>query len=67
MKLEDVAVLGVGMCRFGVHRDTTLTELAREAGLKALEDAGLGFRDVGEAFVGYMQGLPMLGIKIMKE
>ncbi len=67
MKLEDVVVLGVGMCRFGVHRDTTLTELAREAGLKALEDAGLGFRDVGEAFVGYMQGLPMLGIKIMKE
>ncbi len=67
MKLEDVVVLGVGMCRFGVHRDTTLTELAREAGLKALEDAGLSFRDVGEAFVGYMQGLPMLGIKIMKE
>ena len=27
MKLEDVAVLGVGMCRFGVRRDATLTEL----------------------------------------
>ncbi len=67
MKLEEVAVLGVGMCRFGVRRDATLTELAREAGFKALEDAGLGFGDVGEAFVGYMQALPMLGIKIMKE
>ncbi len=67
MKLEDVAVLGVGMCRFGVRRDATVTELAREAGLKALEDAGISFRDVDEAFVGYMQAMPMTGIKIMKE
>ncbi len=67
MKLEDVAVAGVGMTRFGVHRDRTLTELAREAGLAALRDAGMSFADVGEAFVGYMQAPPMTGIKIMKE
>ena len=67
MKLEDVAVLGVGMGRFGVHRDATVTELAREAGFKALEDAGISFADVDEAFVGYMQATPMTGIKIMKE
>ena len=67
MKLEDVAVLGVGMCRFGIHKDATLTELGREVGFKALEDAGISFRDVGEAFVGYMQAMPMTGIKMMKE
>ena len=67
MRLEGVAVLGVGMCRFGVHKDATLTELGREAGFKALEDAGISFRDVGEAFVGYMQAMPMTGIKMMKE
>ncbi len=67
MKLEDVAVLGVGMTRFGVHPERTLTDLAREAGLAALADSGVPFADVDEAFVGYMQAIPMTGIKIMKE
>ncbi len=40
MKLEDVAVLGVGMTRFGVYRDRSNIDLAREAGLAALRDAG---------------------------
>jgi acetyl-CoA acetyltransferase len=55
------------MTRFGAYRDRTTVELAREAGLRALDDAGISFREVGEAFVGYMQALPMAGIKIMKE
>ncbi len=67
MKLDDVAVIGVGMTPFGQHRDRTQTELARSAGLEALDDAGIGFDRVGEAFVGYMQASPMTGIKIMKE
>ena len=67
MKLQDVAVVGVGMTRFGSYRDRTLVELAREAGVRALDDAGISLRDVGEAFVGYMQATPMAGIKIMKE
>ncbi len=67
MKLEDVAVLGVGMVRFGAHRDRTPLELAREAGLRALADAGLTLADVDEAWVGYIGGTPMLGIRVMKE
>ena len=55
------------MTRFGTYRDRTLVELAREAGLRALDDAGISFRDVGEAFVGYIQPASMLGIKAMKE
>jgi acetyl-CoA acetyltransferase len=67
VKLEDVAVLGVGMTRFGVYPDRSNRELAREAGLAALSDAGISFRDVGEAFVGYLFGRPMSGIQAMKE
>ncbi len=67
MKLEDVAVLGVGMVRFGVHRDRTPLELARDAGLRALADAGLTLAEVDEAWVGYIAGTPMLGIRVMKE
>jgi acetyl-CoA acetyltransferase len=67
MRLDDVAVLGVGMTRFGVYRDRSNIDLAREAGLAALRDAGISFKDVGEAFVGYIAGMPMTGIRAMKE
>jgi acetyl-CoA acetyltransferase len=67
VKLGDVAVLGVGQVRFGVHRGRTSLELAREAGLLALADAGIDLRSVNEAFVGYIQPAPMLGIRAMKE
>jgi acetyl-CoA acetyltransferase len=42
-------------------------ELARDAGLAALHDAGMTLADVDEAFVGYIQPAPLLGIKAMKE
>jgi acetyl-CoA acetyltransferase len=67
VKLDDVAVLGVGMTRFGVFPQRGGAELAREAGLAALADAGISFRDVGEAFVGYIFGTAMTGIRAMKE
>ena len=67
VKLENVAVLGVGMTRFGVYRDRSNIDLAREAGLAALRDAGISFDDVGEAFVGYLGAMPMTGMRAMKE
>src|SRR5262249_59348496 len=67
MRLPAVAVLGVGMTRFGVFPGRPTGELAREAGLAALADAGISFRDVGEAFVGYIFGGAMTGIRAMKE
>ena len=67
MKLENVAVLGVGMTRFGVYRDRSNIDLAREAGLAALDDAGISFKEVDEAFVGYLGAPPMTGIRAMKE
>jgi len=67
MKLENVAVLGVGMTRFGVYPTRSNIDLAREAGLAALRDAGISFKDVGEAFVGYLGAMPMTGVRAMKE
>jgi acetyl-CoA acetyltransferase len=67
MKLEGVSVLGTGMTRFGDHRERTLLELATEAGLAALDDAGIDLRDVGEAYVGSMLAPPMFGVRVMKQ
>lgn len=67
MKLENVAVVGIGMVRFGNHRERSVVELARDAGRAAMHDAGVTLADVDESWVGYIDGAPMRGIKIMKE
>jgi acetyl-CoA acetyltransferase len=67
VKIEGVAVAGAGMTRFGRYPDRSVADLAREAGLTALHDAGMTLADVDEAFVGYIQPASMIGIKAMKE
>jgi len=67
MRIEGAAVAGIGMVRFGQYRDRSPAELARDAGLAALHDAGMTLADVDEAFIGYIQPAAMLGIKAMKE
>jgi acetyl-CoA acetyltransferase len=65
--MKDVAVLGVGMHRFGMWPERTNADMAREAGLTALRDAGLGFRDVQAAYVGHIFAPVMSGVRVMKE
>jgi acetyl-CoA acetyltransferase len=65
--MKDVAVLGVGMHRFGMWPDVSNADLGRAAGLAALKDAGLSFRDVHAAYVGYIFAPVMSGIRTMKE
>jgi acetyl-CoA acetyltransferase len=67
VRIEGVAIAGSGVVRFGKHRDRTGAELARDAGLAALHDAGMTLADVDEAFVGYIQPAVLLGVKAMKE
>ncbi len=67
LKFDGVAVAGIGMVRFGMYKDIPYRHLARDAGLAALHDAGMTLADVDEAFVGYIQPAPMLGIMAMKE
>jgi len=67
VKLDNVAVIGVGMVRFGTHRERTVIDLAREAGLIAMRDAGVVLSDIDESWVGFMDGAPMLAPRVMKE
>ena len=65
--MKDVAVLGVGMYRFGMWSDVSNADMAREAGMAALRDAGLSFADVQAAYVGHIFASVMTGVRVMKE
>jgi acetyl-CoA acetyltransferase len=66
--VKNVAVLGVGQFRFGLYGDTlSLADMAREAGLEALKDAGLSFNDMQAAFVGQLFHPALTGVRVMKE
>lgn len=65
--MKDVAVLGVGMYRFGMWSDVSNATMGREAGMAALRDAGLSFRDVKAAYVGHIFASVMTGVRVMKE
>jgi acetyl-CoA acetyltransferase len=67
MRLEGVAVAGVGMVRFGRYPELPASQLARDAGLAALQDAGITLADVDEAFVGYVKPAALVGVEAMKE
>ncbi len=65
--MKDVAVLGVGMYPFGMWTDVSNGTMARVAGMTALRDAGLTFRDVQAAYVGHIFASVMSGVRVMKE
>ncbi len=52
--MRDVAVLGVGMTKFGELWDRSFREIGIEAGLQALVDAKLSSSDLGALFLGNM-------------
>ncbi|XP_069126284.1 sterol carrier protein 2-like isoform X2 [Argopecten irradians] len=54
-----VFVVGVGMTKFekpGRRENFDYPEMAKEAGTKALQDAGISFEEVQQACVGYVYG-----------
>jgi acetyl-CoA C-acetyltransferase len=51
---RDVAVIGVGMIPFGRRDEDTLMDMLAWAGLKALDDAGLGDGGVDALYVANM-------------
>jgi acetyl-CoA acetyltransferase len=65
--MRNVAVLGVGMHQFGMWADKTNADMSLAAGLEALRDAGLGFKDVQAAYVGHIFATVMSGVRVMKE
>ncbi|MCK4793289.1 MAG: thiolase family protein, partial [Desulfobacteraceae bacterium] len=48
--MREVAIAGVGMCRFGRYPDGDYQELGREAALNALEDADFTWKDIQTIF-----------------
>ncbi|XP_043942727.1 sterol carrier protein 2-like [Protopterus annectens] len=54
-----VFVVGVGMTKFekpGARENFDYPDMAKEAGQKALSDAGISYSDVKQACVGYVYG-----------
>lgn len=67
MKFNDIAVAGVGQLRFEMYNDVPSVELARDAGLLAMHDAGVSLADIDEVFVGYLGLQHQVGVKAVKE
>ncbi len=60
---DDVVVLGVGLHPFGRFPEKTIEDLGREAGLAALDEAGIDFKDVEVGFLGRVGGSgPPVGV-----
>jgi len=66
MKKEAV-ILGVGVTKFGRVTGRSLVEMAREAGLKALKDAGVDFRDIQIGFCGHVNQPTGAGMECFAE
>jgi acetyl-CoA C-acetyltransferase len=55
-KQRKVAIIGIGITKFGEHWDKGLRDLALEAGIKAVEDAGIHGEQIDGGYVGNMAG-----------
>lgn len=65
-----VYVVGVGMTKFekpGRREDWDYPQMAKESGTKALEDAGIAFDEVRQAYVGYVYGESTSGQRAVYE
>ncbi len=58
---KKVCVVGVGLTKFGEHWDRGFRELAIEAGVKAIEDAGISGKDIDAMYIGNMSGGRFIG------
>jgi acetyl-CoA C-acetyltransferase len=52
--MRDVAVIGVGLTKFGEHWDRSFRSLIAEAGSKAILDAGIEGKDINALYIGSM-------------
>jgi acetyl-CoA acetyltransferase len=66
---EKVFIVGVGMTKFEKpgSKDWDYPDMAREAGTKALADAGIDYSEVEQAYVGYVYGESTAGQRAVYE
>jgi acetyl-CoA acetyltransferase len=66
--MSDVFIIGADMIAFGRYPDRTPGQLAAEAALLALDDAGLSIRDVGALYTGSsFNAASMIGQQVLKQ
>jgi acetyl-CoA acetyltransferase len=66
--MSDVYVIGTNMIRFGRYPQRTVEDLGAEAALLALEDAGLGIRDMQALYCGNVgEANRSVGQRIMQQ
>ncbi len=66
--MSDVYIIGIDMIPFGRYPDRTVPELGAQAALLALDDAGLGIRDMHALYCGnLMEAHQMVGQRILRE
>lgn len=68
--VNKVYVIGVGMTKFekpGSREGWDYPQMAKEAGTKALEDAGVSYDQIEQAFVGYVYGESTSGQRAVYE
>lgn len=66
--MRDVYVLGVGMIKFGRYPEKEVHELAAEAALLALEDAGMAIQDIQLLASGNLfQAMSMIGQRTLQQ
>src|SRR5437764_15401582 len=56
MAADDVWILGIQMTKFGKHPDKDTVDLAAEAAMGALSDAGVTMKDIGVLAAGNLMG-----------
>ena len=64
--MRDVAVIGIGMTRFGKLADRGIKDLVREAVLGAMKDSGIQKKDIGAAYVGNAAAGLMTGQEMIR-
>jgi acetyl-CoA acetyltransferase len=65
---EDVWILGIHMTKFGKHPDKDTVDLASEATLAALADAGVSMKDIGVLAAGNLMGASLgIGQALQKQ
>jgi len=62
-----VVVLGVGLHPFGRFPEKSVTELGRTAGLEALKDAGVAYKDIQAGYCGHVVSSAGTGLDIFEE
>ena len=67
MASDDIYILGIAMTKFGKHTEKDSVDLAAEAAMAALADAGVTMADIGILAAGQLMGGGGLGQQLQKQ